>query len=545
MKYAVAYCRVSTDHKEQLESIEKQKEQWKQFFNKNKEIKPANAGCIFKRKEGFQSRSDGLYVDEGITGTSMKNRKAFNQMIEDAKKGQFNYIYVEDTSRFARSTEDGIKVIKDLRELGVLVYFRKEGWFCDADHDFEYTLRVSISQEESQKLSRRVQWGMSKFHESGGWNSNTPYGYDLCEGYLVVNAKEAVTVKEIYRLFLDEKWGTGKICRYLNENQIPTKKGVMWSQTQVTRILENRIYIGEQRTHTVQNDDITRKTRKIIPENEQIVLQLEQLRIIDNNTFELVQLERKSRLEKINMGVHTTSAFLFSQVCYCGNCGGVYKRKRRHAYCRKDGTKKDLGYEWTCTINDMYGKSRCDKRVAVSEDKLHHAIKRNLMERKTENLDELFELFLAKELSNKDIDIEETKQKIEIVKKQQNQLRKDLACEFIDENDYSEAMHELATEMQQYKANIERVENVEKTAHELRAKYREYQRKLSEIDIEKLSNADLKTVYNKIYIKSKIIDGKKKTFLRFEYNFMGSTDDDIIQKFYDENENIMVWFPLE
>ena len=193
----------------------------------------------------------------------------------------------------------------------------------------------------------------------------------------------------------------------------------------------------------------------------------------------------------------------------------------------------------------MYGKSRCDKRVAVSEDKLLYAIKRNLKERKTENLDELFEMFLAKELSTKDIDIEETKHKIKIIKKQQNQLRKDLACEFIDENDYSEHMHELATEMLQYKANIERVENVEKTAHELRAKYREYQRKLSEIDIEKLSNADLKTIYNKIYIKSKIIDGKKKTFLRFEYNFMGSTDDDIIQKFYDENENIMVWFPLE
>ena len=545
MKYAVAYCRVSTDYKEQIESLEKQKKQWIDYFDKEADCKLAKTGCMYKRKEGFSFRTDGLYVDEGISGTSLKNRKSFQHMIEDAKKGLFNYIYVEDTSRFSRSTEDGIKVIKDLRELGVLVYFRKEGWFSDADHDFEYTLRVSISQEESLKLSRRVQWGLEKFHENGGWNSNAPFGYDCIEGHLVTNEKEADIVREIYGFFAYKKWGIGKICRYLNDNQIPTKKGVKWSQPQVSRILENQIYTGIQRTHTVQNDDITRHTRKKIPEHKHIVLSLEHLRIIDDDTFNLTQLERKSRAENTKSGTYTTSKFQLSQVCYCSNCGAAYKRKKRHSYRRKDGTQKDIGYEWTCAINDMYGKPRCDSRVAISEEKLLSAIKLDLQIRKKENLDELFENFLHTEFNDDDIDTSEILNNIDLIKKQQRQLRKDLASDFIDEDEYNEAMNELATERRTYESIIERLKNRENIIQDLYLKYKEYQKRLSQIDIDNLSNADLKTIYKKIYVQGRIVEGKKKAYLRYEYNFMGTSDDEIIKKFYKENESISIWYPVE
>ena len=125
MKLSVAYCRVSTDKKEQELSIKEQKKQWIEFFEE-KQVKAAKCGLLYKKDGTKDFISNGIYADEGISGTSLRNRRAFNQMLEDARHKRFDMIFVEDISRFSRSAEDGIKIIKDLRELGIDIYFRKE-----------------------------------------------------------------------------------------------------------------------------------------------------------------------------------------------------------------------------------------------------------------------------------------------------------------------------------------------------------------------------------------------------------------------------------
>ena len=123
MNIAVAYCRVST--KKQEEALKDHQEQWEEIFV-DEGYEFANTG-IFYRKDGYKEFKKGLYIDEGISAKEYKkHRKAFQQMIEDAMLGKFKQIFVEDTTRFARNVEDGMKIIKDLREHNVNVYFRKE-----------------------------------------------------------------------------------------------------------------------------------------------------------------------------------------------------------------------------------------------------------------------------------------------------------------------------------------------------------------------------------------------------------------------------------
>ena len=101
MKRVVAYCRVSTDSDDQANSLENQKE----YFDRS--IKQNNDWEFIK-----------IYADEGITGTSVKKRKAFNQMIEDAYKNKFDVILTKEVSRFARNTVDTLEYTRKLKSIG-------------------------------------------------------------------------------------------------------------------------------------------------------------------------------------------------------------------------------------------------------------------------------------------------------------------------------------------------------------------------------------------------------------------------------------------
>ena len=104
MKLA-AYCRVSTDKEDQLNSLEAQK----QFFTEYTQ----RTGDVLVR----------LYADEGISGTKIKNRKEFLRMMKDAEQGLFDMVVVKDISRFARNTVDLLQNIRKLKSLGIETQF--------------------------------------------------------------------------------------------------------------------------------------------------------------------------------------------------------------------------------------------------------------------------------------------------------------------------------------------------------------------------------------------------------------------------------------
>ena len=109
VKRVAAYCRVSTDSEEQSTSFNNQIEEWTKRILENPDYQLVK-----------------VYADEGISGTSAKGRNGFNQMIKDAKAGKIDLILVKSISRFARNTVLTIQTIRELKEIGVEVYFDNE-----------------------------------------------------------------------------------------------------------------------------------------------------------------------------------------------------------------------------------------------------------------------------------------------------------------------------------------------------------------------------------------------------------------------------------
>lgn len=100
-----AYCRVSTDKEDQLNSLQAQKA----FFEE------------FARKNGHTLVD--IYADEGISGTKTKNRRAFLRLLQDAKTGAFDLVAVKDISRFARNTVDLLQSTRALKAMGIDTFF--------------------------------------------------------------------------------------------------------------------------------------------------------------------------------------------------------------------------------------------------------------------------------------------------------------------------------------------------------------------------------------------------------------------------------------
>ncbi|MCL2291885.1 MAG: recombinase family protein, partial [Candidatus Bathyarchaeota archaeon] len=151
MKRVCAYCRVSTEQDDQLNSLENQKRYFEEYIGRNLEWE----FC-------------GLYVDEGISGTSAEKRADFMRMVADAEAHKFDLLLTKEISRFARNTLDSIFYTRKLKGLGVGVLFMNDNInTLDNDAELRLTIMSSIAQEESRKTSERVKWGHKRCMERG------------------------------------------------------------------------------------------------------------------------------------------------------------------------------------------------------------------------------------------------------------------------------------------------------------------------------------------------------------------------------------------
>ena len=202
-----AYCRVSTDSEEQLNSYEAQKTYYTQKIQDNPDWEMA-----------------GIYADEGISGTSLKKRAEFNKMITACKRGRIDFIITKSLSRFARNTVDCLDTVRLLKANGIGVYFEKENInTLTESSEFLVTLFSGFAQAESESLSKNVAWGKEKSAKAG----NVHFQYKKMLGYRKgedgqpeIMPEEAAIVRRIYRRYLDG-CTLGKIKRELDEDGIP------------------------------------------------------------------------------------------------------------------------------------------------------------------------------------------------------------------------------------------------------------------------------------------------------------------------------------
>lgn len=569
VRLGCAYCRVSTDLEEQKKSIQEQQKQWLEFFSQtgaksanvgllcHKEIaRIKEDGTVVKGKLVTEPRTDGLYIDEGVSGKSLQNRMAFLRMIEDAMLKKFDMIYVEDVSRFSRSMEDGYTVIKNLRDIGVGVFFRKEGWdSLDLSKDFELQLRLSIAQEENRTKSERAKWAMSRLRQKGGWDTVPPFGYDKVDGFLQINEAEAETVKNVFHWFTIDMWGLGKIAKELTRTNVPTKRGGTWRYRQVKRMLENEIYTGKQVTHRFETYDITRGSIKEIDPEEWVITQKEELRIIDDDLFSLTQVECARRTEDYTVvGTRRSNNTLLSGLLFCARCGSSFRRKRKNTYKKKDGTRTETGYFWICKEYDAYGSGKgktktgiCNgERIIVDEQDCIKAIIYEIEGLKNSNMDSFYKLYIREKF--KGIEVQDRKaleKKSNDLNGEMRQLRQDMRDGLIDADIYKEQMRELNAEISAVKADLSRMDRVADEKKHLAELFEKYKADIQEIDTNNLTNADLKKIFHRIYVSYKIdASGKKTPMLRFVYKFLDVTNDEILLASNFEGADIKVFTSL-
>ncbi|KAF6616196.1 recombinase family protein [Paenibacillus polymyxa] len=368
-KKVAAYCRVSTDSEEQKESYTNQVNHYTQYIQNNLEWEMAD-----------------IYADEGITGTSTKNRTHFNRMIQDARNGKLDLILVKSISRFARNTLDLLKYVRELKSLGVAVFFERENInTLDTTGEVLLTILSSLAQDESRNISENSRWGILRGFQNGKVFCNTTrfLGYDKDEhGELVINEPEAEIVRRIYEEYLDGK-SYQAIARGLMRDHIRTVTGGdTWWDSSITLILTNEKYYGallQQKTVTV--DFLTHKRIKNRGQEQQYLIENNHEPIVSKEIFETVQKEKKRRakLKGSVMGESKrySSKYALSSKVYCGCCEAIFKRRTWNS---NNPSKKVV---WQCKTYVNEGKAVCDAK-SVDEQVLHSAFVR-LFNRMYEN----------------------------------------------------------------------------------------------------------------------------------------------------------------
>ena len=354
-KKAACYCRVSTKKDEQIQSMEMQKQFFSEYCNNNK---------------GYELYE--IYADEGISGKSLKNRKAFDRMISDAKKGCFDVILVKDFSRLARNTVDLLNSIRMLKEIGIEVIFVNYNMTSLGDSEFIVTIMGAIAQEEIAMMSKKLK--MSKdMTAKQGRVPNFVFGYDHLDRLtLVPNEYESSWVKKIFEIYVNEGMGTTKIAEYLNNRNVTTKKKVSkgWTQHVISNLLRNEIYIGKVINKKSEITDFKTGKRKAFKREEWVIVEKPEFRIIDDELFNKAQKLITSRKDSFHLDKKRPSnKYPLSNLLICVNDGYSFRR------CSRQYSDNGKNYKWwTCSHRNAKGASSCKNVINVDEDQMHKAI---------------------------------------------------------------------------------------------------------------------------------------------------------------------------
>lgn len=360
-----AYCRVSTDEEDQLNSLETQM----QYYTS-------------KIAENPNWTMVGIYADEGITGTRADKRDKFMKLMRDCQKGKVDYILTKSTSRFARNTVDSLTWIRKLRAIGIGVYFEEQN--LDSSKVENETLIGFFSvmaQSESESISGNVKWGIHKRMRNGTYAVQfNMLGYkrgDDGEPYII--PEEAEIVRDLFNRFLDGA-SLGQLKDFLENKKVLTRRGKSeWSISVIRGMLSNEKYVGDilyQKTYRA--DCISKKVKVNRGEMTRYLVSNNHAPIIDRDTFNLVQAElsrRTSKNKKMDSAITEqgkySGKFALSELLICGSCGSAYRRNSKVA-------KGKTTYYWRCVNRVEHGTKYCKDSAGVEEKMLQESICRCL-----------------------------------------------------------------------------------------------------------------------------------------------------------------------
>ena len=344
----VFYGRVSTEHEAQLAALENQM----QWYEDQAKYHPN--WTVLKS-----------YIDRGITGTQAKKRPAFMEMLNDAKYHKFDLIVTREVCRFARNTVDTLVITRQLKEIGIEVYFVEDNiWTMDNDGELRLTIMATLAQEESRKTSERVRAGQKISRDNGVlYGNGNILGYDRLGDTYIINEDQAETVRIIYDLYLKGN-GFNKIVNELVRLKRKDSSGlVRWDATKVSRILHNATYKGYQgyyKSH--KNNHLDQKTIVNRYEDTYLYVKGRFTPIISEEVWDKCKALRESKLTlrktqegKLERSGTRTSEDIWAKRLIC-RCGHRMRKDKWHV------NKTGLTYGYKCynVLNNGSKQTRID-----------------------------------------------------------------------------------------------------------------------------------------------------------------------------------------
>ena len=495
MKIA-AYCRVSTDKDEQIDSLIHQKE----FFV---EYAKRNGHELFR-----------LYADEGITGTSLKKREEFKRLLRDAELGLFDMVVVKDISRFARNTVDALQSIRKLKAMGISIQFLTANMDSMGESEFVLTLFSAMAQEESNNLSKRVKWG-KKINAEKGRVPQRVFGYDRIDNFtLAINPEEARVVRKIFALYNEQGLGCRTISMTLNQDENKTKFGNEWNARGVRRVLVNPLYCGVLVNHKYEIEDFLTGKQVNIPDEERFYHERPSWAIVTKETFQKAQEIMESRRIKYDSGEpfrdgRYSSKHVFSTLIKCEHCGRSFTQKRY--------TYVNTRIYWRCVTNDQYTAEKCDNRVVLDEPKLVDELRKYFA-----SLIEDKEAFIASVLSSLDKQIpsaqnpEQARQEIELKRKKllnkKGRYQEMYADDVISMAELKDKLADIAESLKALDMDLSQIAQsaeIRSNAEQIAQHYR--QEILRFLDVETVTNMDMRRIIDHISVNK---DGNVRVVLK-------------------------------
>ena len=298
----------------------------------------------------------GVYADEAKTGTR-DSREQFQRLLADCRAGRIDLVVTKSISRFARNTVTLLEAVRELKELGVDVFFEEQNVHSlSTDGELMLTILASFAQAESLSASENQKWRIRKNFEEGKPWSNKLFGYRLVDGRFEVVPEEADIVRRIFSEYLSGR-GTTAIANGLNADGFMTRRGFAWRPNVIAQTLRNYNYTGNlilQKTYR-ENHLTKRKLMNdgVLPKYH---VSDSHEAIIDPATFEAVQEEIERRAKAHRHTKSCAARYPFSGLIVCANCGRHYRRKN---------TK--TGIVWICATYNTVGKAACASKQIPEE----------------------------------------------------------------------------------------------------------------------------------------------------------------------------------
>lgn len=299
----------------------------------------------------------GVYADEARTGTK-ETRDNFQRMLEDCRAGRIDMLLVKSVSRFARNTVTLLETVRELRSLGIDVFFEEQNIHTmSAAGELMLSILASFAQAESLSNSENMKWSIRHAYAEGKlmqWH--TMFGYRIVKGSISVDDREAEIVCDVFRRVIAGESYTS-IARDLNERKIAANQNGVWRAQQIRNIITNEKYTGNalmQKRYV--NNYLEKRRMKNNGELPMFYIEDSHPAIIDKETFVKAGTEARRRHEEYRTDRKVWEASPFSGKIRCMNCGANYKRV----------TNKGIP-KYNCSTFQQYGKQRCDCAKAIPE----------------------------------------------------------------------------------------------------------------------------------------------------------------------------------